>query len=80
MGNLKKAESENPFNVPYTLGEFINRLVVKFEHRPSKLYTDKQVIQFAEEVSPEICNQTQEEMIKRKAMECLTKQLILSFN
>ena len=70
----------NPFNVPFTLGEFVNRLADKFESNPAKAYTDNEVMFFVEEIILQMCNKTDDEMIKQRAMECLVTYFLVSEN
>jgi hypothetical protein len=81
MNFLQKDPSDfNPFNVPFTLGEFVNKLSDKLETKPSRTYTDTEVMFFVEEIILLMCNKTEEEMIKHRAMECLVTYLMISKN
>jgi hypothetical protein len=70
----------NPFNVPFTLSEFVNKLADKFKDNPARLYSDKEIMFFVEEIIFHMCNKTEEEMIKRRAMECLIAYFMVSEN
>ena len=78
--SIKNISDSNPFNIAVVLGELVNRLAGKFNDQPARLYSETEVMFFIEEIILTLCNKTEEEMIKRKAMEYVVTHYFFSKN
>jgi len=71
---------QNPFNVPFVLGEMANKLMHKLEDHPTKVLTPTEVVTMIDEIVVQLCSTTEQEMIKGRALEFLFSYLNISKN
>jgi hypothetical protein len=80
MKTVNDPLDQNPFNVPFVLGEMVNKLMNKLEESPSKVLTREEIITMIDEIILQICCSTEQEMIKGRALEFLFAYLSISKN
>lgn len=80
MKTEKDPLDQNPFNVPFVLGEMANKLMDKLEDHPSKVLTHGEVVMLVDDIVFQLCSSTEQEMIKGRALEFLFAYLSISKN